>query len=149
MSFGKDTRKTYGIGLLVTTTDANDLTKFTKIIDKINSFIKGNNPVSVDADSTPVWNDYVIKGINNPEIKIRTYIGFAPDVPDVIKDEFRLTDMDLLNHRDVWFNGDTFTYEFMSNYLKQMMKHNQVDKGWILNLNTATTGNILTKFEDI
>ena len=135
-------RPTYAIGIIIDNSlGLKDLTKIGNIFD----FVL-NNQNENNADT----NDYTLKNIPS-EIKIHIYVAVARSVPDQIVDRIKekiAVETSPNNIRTLWFgDGIDRTRAELEQRLIQWIGENGASKTWIIDPNSDTMGDLLTKFK--
>jgi len=141
MSFNRDERPSYAIGIIIdnSVTNSNGV-KIQNIVDTVNSLVEIKNQE---------LGDFILKGIS-PEIKVKTYIIVGRKIPKAIKDKITVlsTDSTLFPAFQIlWADEQEYSYTELEARLRRWLSDTLYpEKVWVIDINSDTTGDILSKF---
>ena len=133
----------YAIGIVL-----DDSLKAGDVTKTANKFSDLFNLITVKDENL----NYVVLKDIVPETLIHFYIGIGRSVPKQIKDKVQAAvngGVYLPNSRLMWFDGQDYSKEQITTWMRQLASQDDCKKIWIVDLNTVLTGDLLTKFEDI
>ena len=133
----------YAIGVVL-----DDSLKAGDVTKTANKFSDLFNLITVKDENL----NYVVLKDIVPETLIHFYIGIGRSVPKQIKDKVQAAvngGVYLPNSRLMWFDGQDYSKEQITTWMRKLASQDDCKKIWIVDLNTVLTGDLLTKFEDI